>query len=65
MEKESVGCGGPTGAIFGETESKGQKQEQVLETKGAEVCPFGWEPGKSALKPGPDLVGKIWKVRKP
>ncbi len=37
----------------------------VRETKGAEVCPAGWEPGKKTLKPGPDLVGKVWKVWSP
>lgn len=24
----------------------------------------GWQPGKKTLKPGPDLVGKVWKVWK-
>jgi len=30
-----------------------------------EVMPSGWQPGKTTLKPGPDLVGKVWKVWKP
>lgn len=30
-----------------------------------EVTPSGWQPGKPTLKPGPDLVGKVWKVWKP
>lgn len=30
-----------------------------------EVAPAEWEPGKTALKPGPDLVGKVWKVWQP
>jgi peroxiredoxin (alkyl hydroperoxide reductase subunit C) len=30
-----------------------------------EVMPAGWEPGKPTLKPGPDLVGKVWQVWKP
>ena len=30
-----------------------------------EVTPSGWEPGKATLKPGPDLVGKVWEVWKP
>jgi alkyl hydroperoxide reductase subunit AhpC len=30
-----------------------------------EVTPSGWQPGKATLKPGPDLVGKVWKVWKP
>lgn len=30
-----------------------------------EVLPAGWQPGQPTLKPGPDLVGKVWKVWKP
>lgn len=30
-----------------------------------EVMPSGWEPGQKTLKPGPDLVGKVWEVWKP
>ncbi len=30
-----------------------------------EVTPAGWRPGKPTLKPGPDLVGKVWEVWKP
>ena len=30
-----------------------------------EVTPSGWEPGDTALDPGPDLVGKVWEVWKP
>lgn len=30
-----------------------------------EVTPSGWQPGKATLSPGPDLVGKVWKVWKP
>lgn len=33
--------------------------------KTGEVLPAGWQPGKKTLKPGPDLVGKVWKVWKP
>lgn len=33
--------------------------------KTGEVIPSGWQPGKPTLKPGPDLVGKVWKVWKP
>lgn len=33
----------------------------VRKTKGAEVAPAGWKPGKTTLKPGPDLVGNVWK----
>lgn len=30
-----------------------------------EVTPSGWEPGKPTLKPGPQLVGKVWQEWKP
>jgi alkyl hydroperoxide reductase subunit AhpC len=29
-----------------------------------EATPSGWRPGKPTLKPGPDLVGKVWEVWK-
>ena len=33
--------------------------QHVRET--GEVTPSGWLPGRPALKPGPALVGKVWK----
>jgi len=39
--------------------------QHVRETNGGEVTPSGWEPGDTILKPGPDLVGKVWEVWKP
>lgn len=30
-----------------------------------EVTPSGWQPGKTTLKPGPDLAGRVWKEWKP
>lgn len=33
----------------------------VRETKGQEVTPSGWKPGKTTLNPGPNLVGNVWK----
>jgi len=30
-----------------------------------EATPSGWTPGETTLKPGPDLVGNVWKVWKP
>jgi alkyl hydroperoxide reductase subunit AhpC len=30
-----------------------------------EVMPSGWQPGQKTLKPGPALVGKVWKEWKP
>ncbi len=55
----------PVGRKISETIRQVQAFQLVRETKGAEVCPAGWEPGKPTLKPGPDLVGKVWKVWKP
>ncbi len=37
--------------------------QHVRET--GEVTPSGWQPGQPTLKPGPDLVGKVWEVWKP
>jgi alkyl hydroperoxide reductase subunit AhpC len=41
-----------------------QAFQLVRKTKGAEATPSGWQPGRPTLKPGPDLVGKVWKVWK-
>ena len=38
--------------------------QHVRNTDAKEVTPSGWEPGKTVLNPGPDLVGKVWKVWK-
>lgn len=35
--------------------------QYVREKEGNEVTPSGWKPGKTTLKPGPDLVGNVWK----
>jgi alkyl hydroperoxide reductase subunit AhpC len=32
--------------------------------KTGEATPSGWQPGRPTLTPGPDLVGKVWKVWK-
>jgi peroxiredoxin (alkyl hydroperoxide reductase subunit C) len=40
------------------------KAFQNFESTG-EVAPSGWEPGAKTLKPGPELVGKVWEVWKP
>ena len=40
-----------------------QAFQHVRET--GEATPSGWTPGQTTLKPGPDLVGKVWKVWKP
>ena len=40
-----------------------QAFQHVRET--GEATPSGWTPGATTLKPGPDLVGKVWEVWKP
>ena len=55
----------PVGRRFEETVRQIHAFQLVRRTKGAEACPAGWEPGKPTLKPGPDLVGKVWKVWQP
>jgi peroxiredoxin (alkyl hydroperoxide reductase subunit C) len=48
----------------GETFRQVQAFQLVRESKGKEATPSGWKPGKVTLKPGPDLVGKVWEVWK-
>ncbi|NOY23892.1 MAG: redoxin domain-containing protein [Acidobacteria bacterium] len=48
-----------------ETFRQVQAFQLVRESNGSEATPSGWTPGKTTLKPGPDLVGKVWKVWKP
>ena len=55
----------PVGRKISETIRQVHAFQHVRKTKGAEACPAGWEPGKATLKPGPDLVGKVWKVWQP
>ena len=38
-----------------------QAFQLVRESKGTKATPSGWKPGKAVLKPGPDMVGKVWK----
>ena len=54
----------PVGRHVAETIRQIQAFQLVRETKGAEATPSGWKPGKLTLKPGPDLVGKVWEVWK-
>ena len=54
----------PVGRNVNETFRQVQAFQLVRETKGAEATPSGWRPGKKTLKPGPDLVGKVWEVWK-
>ena len=54
----------PVGRNVSETLRQLQAFQLVRETKGAEATPSGWRPGKQTLKPGIDLVGRVWEVWK-
>lgn len=51
----------PVGRNVKETLRQIQAFQYVREAKGTEVAPAGWRPGKNTLKPGPQLVGNVWK----
>ena len=55
----------PVGRNIEETIRQVQAFQHVRKTKGAEACPADWRPGDMTLKPGPDLVGKVWEVWQP
>lgn len=50
----------PVGRSVGETIRKIRALQHVRDTKGEEVIPCGWKPGKKTLKPGKELVGNVW-----
>jgi len=54
----------PVGRNVSELFRQIQAFQLVRKTKGAEATPSGWQPGRPTLKPGPDLVGKVWEVWK-
>jgi peroxiredoxin (alkyl hydroperoxide reductase subunit C) len=54
----------PVGRNVSESIRQIQAFQLVRESKGSEATPSGWKPGKMTLKPGPDLVGKVWEVWK-
>ena len=54
----------PVGRNVNESLRQVQAFQLVRASKGAEATPSGWKPGKMTLKPGPDLVGNVWKVWK-
>ncbi len=51
----------PVGRNVGETLRQIQAFQLVRKSKGKEATPSGWKPGKKTLKPGPGLVGNVWK----
>lgn len=54
----------PVGRNVAESIRQIQAFQLVRASKGTEATPSGWKPGKQTLKPGPDLVGNVWKVWK-
>jgi alkyl hydroperoxide reductase subunit AhpC len=54
----------PVGRNISESFRQVQAFQLVRDTKGKEATPSGWKPGKLTLKPGPELVGKVWEVWK-
>lgn len=52
----------PVGRNVNETLRQIQAFQLVRNSKGSEATPSGWKPGKMTLKPGPELVGKVWEV---
>ena len=55
----------PVGRMFAETVRQVRAFQFVRASKGTEATPAGWQPGQPTLKPGPDLVGNVWKVWNP
>jgi alkyl hydroperoxide reductase subunit AhpC len=54
----------PVGRNVAESLRQVQAFQHIRATGGAEATPSGWRPGKTTLKPGPDLVGRVWEVWK-
>jgi peroxiredoxin (alkyl hydroperoxide reductase subunit C) len=55
----------PVGRNVDETIRQIHAFQLVRKSKGAQATPSGWSPGKPTLKPGPELVGNVWKEWKP
>lgn len=51
----------PVGRNVDETIRQVQAYQLVRNSNGTEATPSGWRPGKKTLKPGPELVGNVWK----
>ncbi len=51
----------PVGRNVSEALRQIKAYQLVRETKGKNVTPSGWQPGKKVLTPGIGLVGNIWK----
>ncbi len=55
----------PVGRRIAESIRQVQAFQVVRASGGAEATPAGWMPGDPVLRPGPDLVGNVWKEWKP
>ncbi len=55
----------PVGRNLEETIRQLKAFQLVRASGGTEATPAGWIPGGPTLKPGPDLVGNVWKVWSP
>lgn len=51
----------PVGRNVNETLRQIQALQLVRTSSGSEATPSGWRPGKKTLKPGINLVGKVWE----
>lgn len=51
----------PVGRNIAETLRQIQAFQLVRNSKGQEATPSGWKLGKPILKPGIELVGKVWE----
>lgn len=51
----------PVGRNVSESIRQIQAFQTVRASEGTEATPSGWRPGKQTLKPGPSLVGNVWK----
>jgi peroxiredoxin (alkyl hydroperoxide reductase subunit C) len=49
------------GRNVGESLRQIQALQLVRNSNNTEATPSGWRPGKKTLKPGPELVGNVWK----
>lgn len=54
----------PVGRNVSELIRQIQAFQHVRNTDGNEATPSGWQPGRPTLKPGPELVGKVWEAWK-
>jgi peroxiredoxin (alkyl hydroperoxide reductase subunit C) len=55
----------PVGRRLSETIRQIQAFQHVRASGGKEATPAGWMPGQLTLKPGPELVGRVWEVWQP